>query len=206
MIYLQGFFGVFPWNVIVYFIFGYLELERAYDENTRLLIMAPAVLLMAAGYPAGGWLGDKLFKRTKRGRLIASVIGVTCGLIGLWFAMHTPADQVVTFAILLCITAFFMPFASPNIISTMYDVTVPEVRATANAVESFLENIGAAFAPWIAGIMADAYSKGTAIIIICSSAWTLCVIFLLIAIYLVPKDINALHKELEARAIEAKTS
>jgi MFS family permease len=206
MVYLQGFFGVFPWNVITYYIFGYLGKERGYSDTTTLLIMAPAILLMAAGYPAGGWLGDKLFKRTKRGRLIASVIGVFCGMVGLWFAMHTAASQVLLFAVLLCFTAFFMPFASPNIISTMYDVTVPEIRSSANAIESFLESFGAASAPLLAGVIADATSVGNSIIYICCSAWALCVIFLLLAIYFIPKDIASLHNELEARAVEAKAS
>lgn len=206
MVYLQGFFGVFPWNVITYYIFGYLGKERGYDDTTTLMIMAPAVLLMAAGYPAGGWLGDKLFKRTKRGRLIAGVIGVFCGMIGLWFAMHTAASQVVLFGVLLCFTAFFMPFASPNIISTMYDVTVPEIRSSANAIENFLESFGAATAPLLAGLIADATSVGSSIIYICCSAWTLCVIFLLAAIYFIPKDINDLHKQLETRALEARAS
>jgi len=203
MVYLQGFFGVFPWNVITYYIFGYLGKERGYTDQTTLLIMAPAVLLMALGYPAGGWVGDKLFKRTKSGRLISSVIGVFLGMVFLWLAIHTPNQQVVLFAILLFITAFFMPFASPNIISTMYDVTVPEVRATAQAVESFLENVGAASAPLLAGLIADATSVGSSIIYICCSAWSLCVIFLLFAIWFIPKDIESLHKELEARALEA---
>lgn len=204
MVYLQGFFGVFPWNVITYYIFGYLGKERGYSDTTTLMIMAPAILLMAAGYPMGGWLGDKLFKRTQRGRLIASVIGVFCGMIGLWLAMHTPNSQVVPFAILLCLTAFFMPFASPNIISTMYDVTVPEIRSSANAIENFLESFGAASAPLIAGLIADASSVGNSIIIICCGAWALCVVFLLLAISFIPKDIRDLHRELEERAVEAK--
>ncbi|MEA3327621.1 MAG: MFS transporter [Chloroflexota bacterium] len=204
MVYLQGFFGVFPWNVITFYIFGYMGKERGYSDSTTLLIMAPAILLMAAGYPVGGWLGDKLFKRTKRGRLIVSIIGAAGSLIGLWLFMHTASSQVLLFAVLLCATAFVMPFASPNIVSTMYDVTVPEVRSSANAIESFLESFGAASAPLIAGAVADATSVGNSIIWICSSAWALCIVFLLGAIYFIPKDIDTLHKELEARAVEAK--
>jgi MFS family permease len=203
MVYLQGFFGVFPWNVITYYIFGYLGKERGYDDGTTLMIMAPAVLLMALGYPAGGWLGDRLFKRTKRGRLIASVIGVFLGAVFLWLAMHTANEQVTLFAVLLFLTAFFMPFASPNIISTMYDVTVPEVRSSANAIENFLESFGAASAPLLAGIIADATSVGSSIIYICITAWALCVIFLTLAIAFIPKDIAELHTELERRALEA---
>ena len=206
MVFLQGFFGVFPWNVITYYIFGYLEKERGYDSTTTLLIMAPAVLLMAVGYPVGGWLGDKLFKRTKRGRLIASEIGVVAGMIGLYFAMSTPNSEPLLFAILLCTTAFFMPFAGPNITSTMYDVTEPEVRSSADAINSLIGAAGAASAPLIAGAVADALSVGTAILLLCSIAWLMCVIFLFIAIFLVPKDITDMHKKLAARAVENKAT
>ena len=88
----------------------------------------------------------------------------------------------------------------------MYDVTVPEIRSSANAIESFLESFGAASAPLLAGVIADATSVGNSIIYICCSAWALCVIFLLLAIYFIPKDIASLHNELEARAVEAKAS
>ncbi|NCP16874.1 MFS transporter, partial [bacterium] len=39
-IFLQGFAGVFPWNVITYFFFAYLEKERGYDANGILFTMA----------------------------------------------------------------------------------------------------------------------------------------------------------------------
>ncbi|PKO02601.1 MAG: MFS transporter [Chloroflexi bacterium HGW-Chloroflexi-5] len=203
MVYAQGFAGVFPWNVITYYIFGYLGTERGYDETTTLMIMAPAILLMAAGYPVGGLLGDKIFKKHKGGRLIASEIGVVLGMVGLFLAMNTPNEQVLLFGILLCLTAFFMPFASPNIISTMYDVTLPEVRSSAQSVESLIETAGAWTAPILAGVLADATSVGFSIKLICTAAWSLCVVFLLLAIFFIPKDINSLHKELEARALEA---
>lgn len=202
MVYAQGFAGVFPWNVITYYIFGYLGTERGYDETTTLMIMAPAILLMAVGYPAGGWLGDKIFKRHKGGRLIASEIGVLLGMIGLFLALNTPNEKVLVFGILLCFTAFFMPFASPNIISTMYDVTLPEVRSSAQSIESLIETGGAWTAPILAGVLADATSVGFSIKLICTVAWALCVVFLFVAILYIPKDINSLHKELEARAIE----
>ena len=200
MVYLQGFAGVFPWQVITYYIFSYIETERGYSANTTLMIMGPAIILMAAGYPAGGWLGDKIFKRNKSGRLIASEIGIILGMVGLFFAIGIPNSQPVLFAILMCIAAFFMPFASPNIISTMYDVTLPEVRSSAQSIESLIETAGSCSAPILAGMLADATSVGNAIRLICTGAWALCVIFMIFAIFFVPKDIDSLHKQLEARA------
>ena len=199
-VFAQGFIGVFPWNVITYYFFGYLATDRGYDGNTQLLIMAPAVLFMAAGYPLGGILGDKLFKRTKRGRLIASATGILMGMIFLYITMNVPNANVFLFGAMLFVTALFMPFASPNIISTIYDVTLPEVRSTANAIQNFIETIGSASAPLIAGIIADKFSVGTAILSISLITWALCFIFISIAIVMIPKDIIAMHKQLEERA------
>jgi MFS family permease len=171
-----------------------------------LFTMAPAVIVLALGYPLGGWLGDWLFKKTPRGRLIVSAVGVILGAIFLFFTMNVPIDQPTTFAIMLMVTALFIPFASPNVLSTVYDITLPEVRSTANAIESFIESAGAASAPLIAGLIADATSLRSSILIICISAWVLCFIFFFGAIYFVPKDINDLHGQLRDRAKEAGTN
>lgn len=65
LLFAQGFVGVFPWNVITFWFFAYLELERGYDEMQILLTMAPAVLVLSAGYVVGGSLGDRAFRRRK---------------------------------------------------------------------------------------------------------------------------------------------
>jgi hypothetical protein len=44
----------------------------------------------------------------------------------------------------------------------------PEVRSTAQAASYFIENAGAAFAPIITGVIADAIDLKTAILLICS--------------------------------------
>lgn len=200
MVFLQGFFGVFPWNVITYFFFLYLGQERGFDEQSKLITMGAAVLCLAAGYPIGGYLGDWLFKRTLRGRAIISTVGVVAGAVFLWLALGVPIEDKVMFTVLLCMTAITMPFASPNVISTVYDITLPEIRSTALAVESFIESFGAASAPLITGILAEGSSIQSSMLLICTVAWALCAVFFTITAFIVPKDIKHLHKQLQDRA------
>jgi len=199
-IFLQGFAGVFPWNVITYFFFGYLEKERGYDGNSILFTMAPVILILAGGYFLGGALGDIAFKRTNKGRILVSSAGVLLGAIFLYLAVSSPIEARNQFFIFMCLTAVFMPLSSANVIATVYDVTVPEVRSTAQAVEYFIENGGAAFAPIITGIIADALSLQSAIILICTVAWGLCFLFYLGAIFTVDKDIHDLRSQMAERA------
>jgi MFS family permease len=200
-IFLQGFAGMFPWNVITFFFFGYLETERGYDPGAIVGTMAPVVLILAAGHFIGGSLGDALFKRTKRGRIIISSIGVLLGAIFLYIAMTTPLDQPNQFFIFMCLTALFMPLSSANVIATVYDVTVPEVRSSAQAIEYFVENFGAAAAPAFTGwLILTTNDKTFSIMAICIVAWLLCFVFYLGALFTIENDTQHLRTQMADRA------
>jgi MFS family permease len=199
-VFLQGFAGVFPWNVITYFFFGYLMAERGYDDASVLGTMAPVILILAAGYFVGGYIGDWLFKITNKGRIIVSSAGVLLGAVFIYLAITTPIADKTTFLVYMCLTALFMPLSSPNVIATVYDVTVPEVRSTAQAVEYFIENIGAASAPALAGALSLAYGQGNAILWVCVIAWGLCFVFYLGALFTIDRDIHNLRTQMAARA------
>jgi len=83
-LYTQGFFGVFPWNVIAAWFFRYLEIERDYTTDQVLPMMTVAVLCMAAGNVLGGALVDWLFTRTRRGRLLICLVGMLAVMFGCW--------------------------------------------------------------------------------------------------------------------------
>ena len=203
-VFLQGFAGVFPWNVITYWFFTYLAEERGYDQGSILFTMAPVILILAAGYFVGGTLGDWLFKRTFKGRIIISSAGVLLGAIFLLFAMQTPVAARSTFFVLMCLTAIFIPLSSANVIATVFDVSMPEVRSTAQAVEYFIENSGAAMAPLMAGIIADATNLHTAILVICITAWVICFFLYLGALIFVDGDVKTLRAQMAERAAREK--
>jgi MFS family permease len=200
LLFVQGFFGVFPWNVITFWFFTYLEKERGYSDTALLVTMATAVIVLAAGYPVGGAIGDFLFHRTPRGRAIIATIGVLMGAGLLWITMSIPTGNQTAFLVMLSLTALFIPFAAPNVIATVYDVTLPEVRSTAMSIQAFIESAGAALSPLIAGFIADRSSLGNAILLICISTWLLCGLFFAAVAFLVPADIRTLRAQMRERA------
>lgn len=200
LLFAQGFVGVFPWNVITYWFFRYLETERNYSPTEVLATMAPAILVLASGYLVGGTLGDFFFKRTRRGRMLVAMSGVLVGAILLTLTMAIPIENKSAFGILLMATALFIPISSPNVISTVYDITLPEVRSTALAIQYFIENGGAALAPLLAGIIARGSNLHSAILIICVAAWLMGAVLLALTAYLVPNDIRTLRAQMQERA------
>lgn len=204
-VFAQGFAGVFPWNVITYFFIGYLQTERNYDSQAVLLVMAPVVIILALGYFIGGALGDWLFRRTVKGRIIVSSGGVILGALFLLLALLTPIEARGLFFVFMALTALFMPFSSPNVLSTIFDITVPEIRSTAQAIEYFVENSGAALAPMLAGAIALATTKQTAILSVCVTAWALCFLLYLGALFFIEGDVKSLRRQMAERAAQQRS-
>ena len=141
-----------------------------------------------------------MFRRTPRGRALVAAGAVLMGAVLLVITMNVPHENQALFLVMLCATAIFIPLAGPNVISTVYDITLPEVRSTAMSVQYFIESAGAALAPLIAGLIAVQSSLRDAILLICVSAWVLCGVFFLITAYLVPRDIATLRAQMRKRA------
>ena len=200
VMFVQGFFGVIPWNVITYWFFRYLEVERHYGPDEVLLTMVVAVLVLAAGYFVGGAIGDFFFKRTPKGRLAVAGVAVLLGAFLLLITLNVPLDNHLAFGVMLSIAALFIPFAAPNAVSTIHDITLPEVRGTALSVQYFCEGIGAALAPWLAGLVAVRSSLHDAILVICVSSWVICSIFFVVAAHFIPRDVGTLRSQMAERA------
>ena len=204
LLFAQGFVGVFPWTVITFWFFRYLETERGFDQNAILVALVPTILVLAAGYFIGGVLGDFFYKRTRRGRLLVSMVSVLTGAILLVITMNVPFENQAFFSVMLVITALFIPFAAPNVVSTVHDITLPEVRSTALGLQLLIENGGAALAPFVAGLIAVRASLHTAILSLCVGTWIVGAVILAVAAYNVPADIEVLHQALSERAEEAR--
>ncbi|MGA9532760.1 MAG: MFS transporter [Anaerolineales bacterium] len=196
----QGFVGVFPWNVITYWFFRYLETERNYNSGQVLTTMSAAIAVLSAGYFVGGAAGDFFFRRTRRGRLLVAMVAVLVGAVLMTITMRIPIESTGPFLGMLAITALFIPFASPNVLSTVQDVAPPEVRSTAMSIQYFFDSGGAALAPLLAGWIAVRSSLGNAILVVSVSAWLLTALLLAGAAYFVPRDIAALRNQLALRA------
>ena len=206
LLFAQGFVNVFPWQVITYWFFRYLESERFYNQQAVMMTMVPAVLFLASGYFLGGIAGDAVFRKTKRGRMLVSMVGAVLGAGLIAVTMSIPVDQPFFFGVMMSLTALFMPVGSPNITSSINDIALPEVRSTAFALQYFIENSGAALAPLLAGIIAQSTSLGFSILIITVVARVIAALFMGWAAYTIPGDIATLRAKMKLRAKQKSTA
>jgi hypothetical protein len=74
------------------------------------------------------------------------------------------------------------------------------------AMQSFVEEVGSAMAPLVAGLIAVRTSLHAAILLICIGAWLLCAAFFALTARRLPADILRLRSELDRRAAEARAA
>jgi MFS family permease len=197
---------VFPWQVLTFWFFRYLEAERGYTSEEAMITMLLSIVMLAAGYFLGGMIGDFAFRRTPRGRVLTSMVGVLAGAIFLILTLNVPVDNHGLFLLPLALTSITMSIAAPNVVATIHDIAEPEVRGTAQAMLNFAENFGSALAPFLAGLIAVSFSLHLAILVICISAWILCAVLFGATALLIPRDVERLRQAMQRRANEDQAS
>lgn len=198
----QGFFGVFAWNVLIFWFFRYLEAERGATPGQAMVTMLVAIAALSVGYLVGGSLGDAAFARTPRGRALVGGAGALVAAGLLFITMQVPVDNPTLFTVMLAITGVALSTTAPNAMATVPDITAPEARSTAQAVRKLVEDGGAALAPWLAGLIAVRASLHLAIVVVCTSTLVMCALIFGAVAWVLPRDVTALHCLMAARARE----
>jgi MFS family permease len=141
------------------FLFDRFQMSLAMAGLTATLFVQLASMV---GAPLGGWLADKLRRKTVRGRMAVQAIGVFGGAPFVALCGLTPS--VTTVIIALTFWGLFKGLYDANIFASVFDVVRPEARGTA---AGFMNAVGwlagGGSAPLVIGIIAQRESLGLAI-------------------------------------------
>ncbi len=203
-LFLQGFWGVFPWAAINYWIITYMQVERGIPPETIMYVMVLWLLAMSAGNVVAGYAGDYVYRKSVRGRAAYGAVIVFLSAVLIYLTIRAGTfDEFFAYGLL---TAFVIPQAGPQVSSMWGDVVEPELRSSAAAFQAFFENVGSSAAPAVVGFLADAWGLGNSIMWISFWTWMLCFIFFSVLALVIPRDVKRLRETLKRRAEELKES
>ncbi len=197
LLYIQGFFGNFPWTIISFWIITYMAMDMKLPDSTIMIVMLVFIISMVFGNVVSGYLSDFLFRRIISGRAILGAVVVFLSAILIYLMMYSPTFE--EFFIFGIITAFEIPMAGPSVNAIVMDVTEPELRGSATAYLNFFGSIGSSLGPGLAGIVATVVSLQFAITFISSITWIICGIIFTTLIFVIPKDIKNLRELMRIR-------
>ncbi|MBN1266274.1 MAG: MFS transporter [Anaerolineales bacterium] len=202
ILFIQQFFHVFPFTMINSWFFRYLEIERNLPDDKVMLAAGLFAVMTAISGLIAGALGDWLFRKTPRGRMIVALTGIVGIMICFTLMLNTPVGHFSTFLALEMAAGLFWSFEWPNAVSTVQDITEPEVRSTAHSIIGVAETVGSALAPLLAGVLAVGSSLKHAMQLITLSAWSIGLVLMTVVLIVIPKDVAALRESMRVRVAE----
>ncbi len=190
---LQAFVHLFPIQALLLWSIRYFQVDRGFDDGQIYTLSGTLVLVGIGGFLVAGWLGDRSFQRSVRGRLLVGTVGVGLAAVSMTGALLAPAEHVIQFMALWSAASFFYGFSNPTVTPTVQDITEPEVRSTAHALMGIAEQAGSVLAPLAVGLLAVASSLGAGLTIVVVAGFGLSTLLLLTASYTIPRDIRAVR-------------
>ena len=145
---------------------SFLERARGIPKAQATVQFGAIVVVTGfVGTYGGGWLGDRLLRRTQQAYLWVSGVATLAAAPLTLAALAAPAPPVYWTAIVVAQLLLFASTGPVN--STIVNVVSPHVRATAVALSIFTIHIlGDVPSPSLVGAISDARSLGEAMLII----------------------------------------
>jgi predicted MFS family arabinose efflux permease len=158
-----------------------LDVARA-----NLLFGGVTVISGIIGTAAGGWLGDRLQKQSRRGYLLVSGWGFVAGTPLAAAAILAPTLPLALAAVFLAECAIFLNTGPLN--AVIVEVTPAAMRAMAFAVNIFLIHaLGDAISPALIGLLSDRFGLANALLL-APAALLLAAVFCFLCLSSIDKD------------------
>ncbi|GAA5140830.1 MFS transporter [Prosthecobacter algae] len=134
----------------------------------------------------GGWLADRWMRKTPRGRIYVSAIGMLCIIPALFGVGNAPALGSFTLAVAaLILFGVGWGFFDCNNMPILSQVARPELRATGYGIMNFVSMMCGGVADWGFGFMRD---KGVALNVIFGVFAAVCVVSAFLVLLIRPRE------------------
>jgi sugar phosphate permease len=146
--------------LVTFSAWGVTFYERTFGMNIKQAstIIGIMMLIGLPGSLFGGWLGDRLVKKSSKGRLYAAAINGILFLLFVSIALQiSQATKNVYLVVpLWTLSTFFIVGIMSNIYATTQDLSAPYFRATAVGFVPLVQQLlGGVPGPIIAGYLSD---------------------------------------------------
>lgn len=146
--------------IVTFGAWGVSFFERTFNLNIKQAssIIGVILLITFPGSLYGGWLGDKLIKRSNKGRLFAALINGLIFLLFVTLALQAArlTNNIYLVIPLWAVSSFFIFSIMSNVYATTQDLAAPYFRATAVGFVPLVQQLlGATIGPIIAGYISD---------------------------------------------------
>ena len=135
-------FSIMPWMGFSLWTSALSDASQSLIDLSAYPIFFPIIVSLILGNALGGFLGDFLFQKKKRGRVITKFSVLFLALITSISAFLIGNTDDFIFRVMVSLTALFLGMGRPIIFAMLFDITLPEIRATATSMLFISQMVG----------------------------------------------------------------
>lgn len=197
---LQGLPGMVPWGFLFVYVVDFLEKERAYPVEQATIVSLLFGISAIFGGLLGGFVGRWAYRRQRRLVPIVGGASVLIGTLPCYAIINLPDGHLELLLVLAVVAGLTVSIAGVNIRAILINTNLPENRGSIFAVFSLADKLGAAFGPFLVGLLLFAGS-GQLAYNLAISCWIPCGILWFAMARTVEADEDRVESELAARAL-----
>lgn len=201
--FIQGIPGSIPWGLIPFFLVPFYE-NKGFSKEFATTLTLVLGLGATAGGLFGGWIGDKLHRKSPRLVPIMCAVAVALGIIPGHFLMimkfpSQPGGAAWVFPIIFCvITGIIVTIPSANIKAMLLNVNPPEYRGSVFGIHNITDSVGRGIGPALGGLLIRKYGYLYAMLF-SVYMWVPCAILYGTMALTIDKDLDNLRKHLQQK-------
>ncbi|ACL69239.1 MFS transporter [Halothermothrix orenii] len=157
--FLQGIPGSLPWGLIPFFIVPFYELHKGFSRGMATILSLFLGIGATVGGIFGGWMGDKIYKKSPRMLPVFNAVFILLGVIpgfflmGLNYGSDPGWNELILPLIFSFCTGVVVSLPAPNIKSILINVNPPEHRGTVFSIHNLTDSLGRGVGPLIGGFL-----------------------------------------------------
>lgn len=163
-------------------------LQQSFDISQGLAGVSATLYWQAAAIVAafgGGWMADRWMRRSDRGRIYVSALGMALLIPALFGAGNAPALGSFPLAIAsLVLFGIGWGFFDTNNMPILSQIARPELRATGYGIMNFVSISCGGFADWSFGVMRD---RGVPLNLIFGTFAVACIVSVVLVLLIRPR-------------------
>ncbi|AMW33047.1 MFS transporter [Fervidobacterium islandicum] len=210
LLFLQGIAGTIPWGAIPYFMIEFFRREKSMDLNQATTMFLLFALGSIAGNIAGGFIGEKIYRRSKKlvplVSAITTILGVflTVSVFRYSYTSNTSNGLIgfLTFGMLGFIAAAMDSYTGPNVKMMLLNVNEPKDRGRIFSIFNLTDSVGTGIGRFVGGSLSVTLGTLGAALEITAYFWLVCGFLLMLSAWYFEVEVEALNKKMRELAME----
>jgi len=201
LLFFQGIAGTIPWGAIPYFMIEFFKREKGMDLDQATTVFLIFAMGSIVGNVVGGFLGEKIYRRSKKLVPFVSAITTIIGTFLTVFVFRYPYIpgqfySLVVLCLLGFVAALMDSYTGPNVKMMLLNVNEPKDRGRIFSIFNLTDSVGTGVGRFVGGSLSVALGTLGVALEVSAYFWLICGFLLMLSSWYFEQEVEQLNRKM----------